>query len=120
MSGYSSAQWSKALNKLISMTEAGNLEWEPTDLFSGDALDEFDEGWKTVYNKKIYIVCRLRRQEFEDEFTAHWSPYYELAIWSLGRQKLASARDILTLYNLYNAAKDSFASSSGALDDLLE
>jgi len=122
MTGYSSAQWKRAVDKLINMTEQGELDWEESSTFRGGAYDQLDDALEVFHSGKVYVIARARRREWYSDEDFHWAPFYDLSIYerrSSGMIKLATAPDMISLYALYSAARDMFAKNSGALDDLL-
>lgn len=122
MTGYTSTQWKKAIDKLINMTEQGELDWGASNIFRGDAYDQLDEALEVDHARKVYVISRARKREWYSEEDFHWAPFYDLSIYerkATGLIKLATAPEMISLYNLYVAARDRFAKSSGALDDLL-
>ncbi len=119
---YTAEQWRTAVTNLLKMTSKGELSWERSDLFQGDAWIEVTSSFEAVFKGKLYVISSTKSRHYIDEFEYYWVGGYDLSIFEVGFNNtlIASApRDLSILRSLFEAAEKSFAFARKALDDLL-
>ncbi|ATG44806.1 hypothetical protein PhaeoP18_02884 [Phaeobacter piscinae] len=119
---YTSSDWRLAVTNLLKKTSKGEVTWNTSDLFKGDAWTFVDRSFQCGIGDKTYVVSETRTKYFLDEEEFIWDGGFDFSVFEglMEPQRLASApKDLSIIKNLFKAAEDSFAFKSNALGDLL-
>lgn len=119
---YSNADWRMAITNLIKLTSKGEIKWDRSHLYTGDAWTDVQRSFESKINDKVYVVSSTKSKSWVDEDEFVWSQGYDFSVFDGGFDKLiigSAPSDLNIIKSLFDVAEQSFAFERKALDGLL-